>query len=124
MPAAKTLRTCANGHRYYKSSDCPVCPECEKEQKPEKGFLSVLSAPARRALQTEGVSTLNELAQYSEKQILALHGIGKSSLPVLREALKKKISVLNPEIIRLLIRAFGAKISVQKFLFYFNLVIL
>lgn len=46
----KTLRTCKNGHRYYKSSDCPVCPVCEEEKRPEEGFLSLVSAPARRAL--------------------------------------------------------------------------
>lgn len=32
MVAKKTLRTCKKGHRYYKSSDCPVCPACEKER--------------------------------------------------------------------------------------------
>lgn len=86
----KTLRICPNGHQYYKSSDCPVCPECEKEKRPASGFLSKLNAPARRALENEGITTLEKLAKYSEKEIMNLHGIGKTSIPVLKQALKKE----------------------------------
>lgn len=88
MPLSKTLRTCLNGHQYYKSSDCPVCPECEKQAKPGGGFLADLSAPARRALETAGITTVQKLSAYSEKEILELHGIGKASLPILKTALK------------------------------------
>lgn len=84
----KNLRTCEKGHRYFKSSDCPTCPICEQEKKPATGFLSTLSAPARRALENAGITTLSQLAQYSEKDILKLHGMGPASLPTLREALK------------------------------------
>ncbi len=42
MVTEKTLRTCEQGHEYYKSSDCPTCPVCEKERKPKEGFLSLL----------------------------------------------------------------------------------
>lgn len=83
----KTLRTCTNGHSYYKSSDCPVCPVCEEAKKPGEGFLSLLSAPARRALEHAGISTLAQLAAYSERDILKLHGIGKTTIPVLKGAL-------------------------------------
>ncbi|QDS34810.1 hypothetical protein FPS98_12825 [Brevibacillus brevis] len=31
----KTVRTCVNGHSYMKSSDCPTCPICEQERKPD-----------------------------------------------------------------------------------------
>ncbi|WP_066187955.1 MULTISPECIES: RNA polymerase alpha subunit C-terminal domain-containing protein [Gracilibacillus] len=86
----KTLRICDKGHRYYKSSDCPTCPTCEEEKKPTTGFLSEVSAPARRALIAEGIDTLEVLSRYSEKQILRLHGIGKASLPVLRKALAEE----------------------------------
>lgn len=89
MPLSKTLRTCSNGHSYYKSSDCPVCPECEKQAKPGGGFLAALSAPARRALETAGITTVQKLSAYSEKEILKLHGMGKASLPTLRDELKK-----------------------------------
>lgn len=84
----KNLRTCEKGHPYYKSSDCPTCPICEQEKKPATGFLSALSAPARRALDNAGIITLSQLAQYSEEDILQFHGLGPASLPTLRAALK------------------------------------
>lgn len=84
------LRVCKNGHRYYKSSDCPTCPVCEQEQKPAHGFLSLLSAPARRALEGAGINTLEKLAQYKEAELLALHGLGPSAIPKLRKALEEK----------------------------------
>jgi uncharacterized protein YdhG (YjbR/CyaY superfamily) len=49
-----------------------------------------LGAPARRALETNGVTTLETLAQLTETQVLKFHGMGKSSLPKLREALMAK----------------------------------
>lgn len=86
----KTLRTCTKGHRYYKSSDCPTCPICEEERKPKDGFLSLLAAPARRALENNGITTLKELSRLSEEEILKFHGMGKASLPKLRAALAEK----------------------------------
>jgi hypothetical protein len=84
----KTLRTCKKGHRYYKSSDCPTCPICEAERKPVNGFLSTLSAPARRAMENKGISTLKQLAAFTETEILVLHGVGPSTIPILKKALK------------------------------------
>jgi len=85
-----TLRICNQGHRYYKSTDCPTCPICEQENKPKEGFLALLSAPARRALQGARIKTEQMLSKHSEKEILKLHGMGKASLPILRKALKDK----------------------------------
>jgi len=88
---AKQKRTCSNGHIYYKSTDCPTCPTCEKEKKPSEGFLSLLSSPARNALlHYLGVDTLEKLSTYTEKEILALHGMGKASMPILRKALEEE----------------------------------
>lgn len=84
-----TLRTCPKGHQYYKSSDCPTCPICEQEQAPKDGFLSQFSAPARRALENAGIKTVKQLAKYSQKEIMALHGMGPASLPKLKAALKE-----------------------------------
>ena len=84
-----SLRICEKGHRYFKSSDCPVCPQCDSEKKPDSGFLSKLVAPARRALENAGLNTLEKLSGYSEKEILNLHGIGKTSIPVLKLELEK-----------------------------------
>ena len=84
------LRVCSKGHKFYKSSDCPTCPICEKERKPEAGFLSFISSPARRALEREGINTLLKLSKYSKKEVLALHGMGPGSIPTLKNALKQK----------------------------------
>jgi len=54
----------------------------------KESFLSVLGAPARRALEHNGISTLKKLASFSEAEILALHGMGPSSIPKLLSALK------------------------------------
>lgn len=90
-------RTCPNGHAYYKSSDCPVCPVCEKEKVPEAAFLALLSAPSRRALEHAGIKTLRDLSQFSEKDLLKLHGFGPASLPVLREVLSAHMLSLKAD---------------------------
>jgi DNA-directed RNA polymerase alpha subunit len=90
MSEKKTLRVCPKGHRYYKSSDCPTCPVCEEEKKPKKGFLTLLSAPARRALENNGITSLKQLSKFSEAEILKFHGMGKASLPKLKSALAEK----------------------------------
>lgn len=82
-----TLRTCKNGHNYYKSSDCPTCPICEKDKRPKDRFLSLVSAPARKALENNGITTLKKLAKYTDQELLQLHGLGKSSLPKLARSL-------------------------------------
>lgn len=82
-----TNKTCKNGHPFTKTSDCPVCPICAKESKPTSGFMSTLAAPARRALENAGIKTIKQLAKYSEADILTLHGMGKSSIPKLKDAL-------------------------------------
>jgi hypothetical protein len=87
MARPGSLRVCNNGHEYYKSSDCPVCPVCEKEKEPADGFLSLLSAPARRALENKKITTLKKLSNYSESDILSLHGMGPGSIPKLKSAL-------------------------------------
>lgn len=85
----KTFRICEKGHKYYKSSDCPSCPACEHERKPDCGLLSQLSSPARRALEHNGITTVQHLSKFSEKEILQFHGIGPASLPKLRASLKE-----------------------------------
>ena len=80
----KTLRSCKNGHRYYKSSDCPTCPPCEEAKKPKDDFLSLFYAPARRALGNAGIKTVEQLSAWSERDLLKFHGLGKSAIPVLK----------------------------------------
>ena len=88
VPKTKIKKTCSKGHTFYKSSDCPVCPICEQENKPSNGFLSLVSAPAKRALEGAGITTLKQLSTKSKKEILALHGVGPSAIPILEKELK------------------------------------
>jgi hypothetical protein len=83
-----TKRTCPKGHEFFKSTDCPTCPKCEAARRPERGLLSLLSAPARRAFERARIFDCRELSRYSKIGILGLHGVGPSSLPVLERQLK------------------------------------
>jgi hypothetical protein len=90
MTIKGTLKTCPKGHKYYKSSDCPTCPVCEAGRKPKEGFLSLISAPARRALENNRIYTLEQLSQYSEAELLSFHGVGPNAMLKLKNALKVK----------------------------------
>ena len=70
-----------------KSTDCPSCPKCEAAKKPVAAFLSAFAAPARRARQGLGIDSAKKLAKFSEEEILALHGMGKASLPAMEKLL-------------------------------------
>lgn len=89
MNSRKKIITCESGHKFYKSSDCLSCPICEKNKEATGNFLDLLSAPARRALENEGILTLDKLSTYTEKEVLRLHGLGKSTIPVLQKLLKQ-----------------------------------
>jgi predicted RecB family nuclease len=85
--------TCSRGHRFKKSSDCPVCPTCwagyyKKENQGD--FPDTISAPALRALLNAGITSLAKLAKHTEDEILEFHGMGPASVPQLRAALKRK----------------------------------
>jgi predicted flap endonuclease-1-like 5' DNA nuclease len=45
-----------------------------------------IGQPATRALNSEGVTSLEQASAYSEAQLLALHGVGPKAIRVLREA--------------------------------------
>jgi DNA-directed RNA polymerase alpha subunit len=83
------LKICSKGHQYYKSSDCPTCPKCEQAQKPVDGLLSLISAPARRALERKNIYSVQELAAFTENEILELHGVGPTTIPKLKLALNE-----------------------------------
>lgn len=87
MDKQNNLKICKKGHKFYKSSDCPTCPICEEGRKPKDNFLSTLGAPARRALENNGITTPEQLSKFTEKEVLSFHGIGKSSLPILQKLL-------------------------------------
>lgn len=60
-----------------------------RKRENQKKVFSLLSAPARRALEHHGIQTVEELSKYSEKEISKLHGMGPASLPKLRKALEE-----------------------------------
>jgi DNA-directed RNA polymerase alpha subunit len=92
----KNLRICEEGHTYYISSDCPSYPVCNQENKPKSGFLSKLSSLVSNALLREGIDILQKLSNYTEKEILKLHGIGPTSIPVMRKCLEEEgLSFIN-----------------------------
>jgi len=82
------LRTCPQGHKFNKTSDCPTCPVCEAGRKPVADWMLVVGAPARRALESAGIKTLKQLAAWSRKDLLSLHGFGPSSIPRLSKVLE------------------------------------
>lgn len=88
-----TLRMCSRGHKFYKSSDCPVCPICWSgyyRTRVQRDFPETLGAPALRALSGAKITSLVKLRKYSESEISKLHGIGPNALKKLRSALKNK----------------------------------
>jgi hypothetical protein len=85
MATAKTLRTCSREHKYYKRTDCPTCPICEAERKPGDGFLTLLSAPACRALENKNISTEKQVSRFTAKEFFHCMVLG----PVQFRCLKK-----------------------------------
>jgi DNA-directed RNA polymerase alpha subunit len=61
-----------------------------REKKNTDSFLSLVPAPAKRALENNGIDSLEKLSNFTEKEILQFHGIGKSAIPKLSEALNAK----------------------------------
>lgn len=49
--------------------------------------LPKISGPANRALAEVGITTLEQVAQHTEAELLALHGFGPKGIRILREAL-------------------------------------
>lgn len=58
-----------------------------KTEKSESPF-GKLGNPAQRALANAGITSLIELSKLTEKEFLHLHGVGKSSVPVVKEKMK------------------------------------
>lgn len=49
-----------------------------------------VGGPATRALTAAGVTTLAQVADLSDDQLTALHGVGPKAVRVLREALERR----------------------------------
>ncbi len=55
-----------------------------------KSEFPKISAPANRALANAKIKTLKDLSKWSEKELLALHGIRPSAIPSLKSAFKSQ----------------------------------
>ena len=87
MKNLKNRKVCDHGHLFYKTSDCPICPTCEAQRKPTDNFLALFSAPARRALENNGITTLTQLSHFTEEEVKNFHGMGKSTIEKLQKLL-------------------------------------
>jgi len=91
--SVKRLKICARGHRFYKSSDCPVCPICWKgyyRREAQSDFPEKIGAPALRALQNAKIKNLRTLARWSENDVADLHGMGPKGIRLLKQALREQ----------------------------------
>ena len=57
---------------------------------PADSDLPWIGQPARQALEVAGVTRLDQLPAWSEKELLALHGVGPKAVRILREALVER----------------------------------
>jgi hypothetical protein len=48
-----------------------------------------ISAPARRALAHEGLETLEQLVEFGEQRVAALHGMGPKAMAQLQDAMEE-----------------------------------
>jgi hypothetical protein len=54
------------------------------QDEPENDLPEILSNPARQALIHAGYLTLKQVATMTEKELLALHGVGPKTIVILR----------------------------------------
>ncbi len=80
---------CYRGHKYYKTKECPACPQCVIDRVAKKNFLSSLPAPARRSLENAGIRTPRMLSLKRKSELLALHGVSKTVIPKLKRILNR-----------------------------------
>lgn len=50
--------------------------------------LEKLAKPAQRAIQNEGITKIEQLSEFTEKEFSRLHGIGKSAMMIIKETMK------------------------------------
>lgn len=56
----------------------------------ENGLPNGIGAPATRALNGAGITTLQQLTKLSEDELLALHGVGPKAIGVLQAVMKEQ----------------------------------
>lgn len=60
--------------------------------------LPKISKPAIRALESVGITSLEQVADHTEKELLALHGFGPKGIRILKPVLAERgLSFAKPE---------------------------
>lgn len=63
---------------------------CAVNHVANNNFLEgILAMPARRALEKEKIDSLEKLSDYSEEEIMQLHGFGKNAMEKLKNHMKE-----------------------------------
>lgn len=58
------------------------------KERPESSLPKGIGKPALRALASAGVSRLDQVARFTEAQLMALHGVGPKAIGVIKAALE------------------------------------
>jgi DNA-directed RNA polymerase alpha subunit len=59
-------------------------------------LLQQLSKPAQRAIQNAGITSIEQLSTYSEKEVSELHGVGKNTVTIIKQILNENgLALLN-----------------------------
>lgn len=56
---------------------------------PAHNFPKEIGSPATRALLIARITTLDQVSNLTDKELLALHGVGPKAIRILREHIKK-----------------------------------
>ncbi len=52
-------------------------------------LLQKLAKPAQRAIKNEGITTIEQLSKYSEKEFSELHGIGNNAMCIIKQTMSE-----------------------------------
>jgi DNA-directed RNA polymerase alpha subunit len=52
-------------------------------------LLQKVAKPTQRAIQNEGIKTMEQLSKYDEKEFSKLHGIGKNAINVIKQIMSE-----------------------------------
>lgn len=64
---------------------------------PQREYPSEIGKAALRALESNGLSTYEQLTRMSEAELLSLHGVGPKAVRILRERLVERGQGFRPE---------------------------
>jgi hypothetical protein len=75
------------GHGHAMAVYATLKPFLGKQKEEAPALPVKLSAPAQRALAGAGISTLKQLAKWTESDLMELHGMGPNAVKQLQKAL-------------------------------------